>query len=143
MKKYIVTIGIVVGLLLLVYTGSAPKQVSTTVLVSRNVFNVIHADTEALREKGLSGRTGLPKDTIMLFSFPKPAVYGFWMKDMLFPIDILWTDRTGNKVLHIERNVATSTYPTVLYPPGASLYVLEASAHVFNTVQIGDKIKVK
>lgn len=48
------------------------------------------ASTDATREKGLSGREGLRPDEGMLFLFDHPYTYGFWMKDMKFPIDILW-----------------------------------------------------
>jgi hypothetical protein len=40
--------------------------------------------------KGLSGRSALPNDSGMLFVFPTPDIYPFWMKDMQFPIDIIW-----------------------------------------------------
>src|SRR3954471_24776165 len=40
------------------------------------------SDTEALREQGLSGRTSLAENEGMLFVFPTPGPYGFWMKDM-------------------------------------------------------------
>ena len=52
--------------------------------------NVTVADTEATREKGLSGRDPLGPDEGMLFVFQTPLAYGFWMKDMKFPIDIIW-----------------------------------------------------
>ncbi len=48
------------------------------------------AATPATREKGLSGREGLGPDEGMLFIFEKLDTYAFWMKDMRFPIDILW-----------------------------------------------------
>lgn len=48
------------------------------------------ADTPALRERGLSGRQGLASGHGMLFLFGRTDRYGFWMKDMLFPIDIIW-----------------------------------------------------
>ena len=47
------------------------------------------ADTSSERTKGLSYRTEIPKEG-MLFIFPNKGIQGFWMKDMLFPIDILW-----------------------------------------------------
>lgn len=41
-------------------------------------------------EKGLSGRDSLETDTGMLFQFPRDHVPIFWMKDMKFPIDMIW-----------------------------------------------------
>jgi uncharacterized protein len=48
------------------------------------------AATDTTREKGLSGKEGLRADEGMLFLFDQPNTYGFWMKDMKFPIDIIW-----------------------------------------------------
>lgn len=48
------------------------------------------AATVATREKGLSGSDGLAPGEGMLFVFDEPGEYRFWMKDMKFPIDILW-----------------------------------------------------
>ncbi|MEY4745140.1 MAG: hypothetical protein RL272_1085 [Candidatus Parcubacteria bacterium] len=48
------------------------------------------AATPATQEKGLSGREGLQPDEGMLFIFDRLDTYAFWMKDMRFPIDIIW-----------------------------------------------------
>lgn len=48
------------------------------------------ADTQATREKGLSGHAPLAPDEGMLFVFAQDDRYAFWMKDMRFAIDILW-----------------------------------------------------
>lgn len=52
--------------------------------------DVTVAATQATREKGLSGREGLGPEEGMYFVFDRPDTYAFWMKDMRFPIDILW-----------------------------------------------------
>src|SRR5690349_20381775 len=48
------------------------------------------ADTDATREQGLSGALGLGTTEGMLFLFDYPGRPAFWMKDMLFSIDIIW-----------------------------------------------------
>ncbi len=48
------------------------------------------AVTEPARERGLSGRAGLGPNEGMYFVFQQPDRYGFWMKEMRFPIDIIW-----------------------------------------------------
>ncbi|HVB19852.1 MAG TPA: DUF192 domain-containing protein [Candidatus Paceibacterota bacterium] len=90
-------------------------------------LRIDYATTEAEREKGLGGRTSVPDDYGMLFVFPKDGYYGFWMKDTLIPLDMFWLDDQGH-VVFIERNVATSTYPDVFYPPVPARYVLETVA---------------
>jgi len=74
------------------------------------IFSADIADTESERDKGLSGRSSLADDRAMLFRFDVPAVPVFWMKDMKFPLDIIWI-----------RNGKVVGYVTDIYPePGVS-----------------------
>lgn len=86
-----------------------------------------YATTPEARERGLGGRKEIPENYGMLFMFSKDDTYGFWMKDMLVPIDIFWLDAKG-QVVFIARDVATSTYPNVFYPSEPVRYVLETAA---------------
>jgi uncharacterized membrane protein (UPF0127 family) len=86
-----------------------------------------YATTEAARERGLGGRTNIPADYGMLFIFPNSEKYGFWMKDMLVPIDMFWLNDQG-QVVYIVQDAATSSYPNVFYPTSPALYVLETAA---------------
>ena len=90
-------------------------------------LKVEYAISKEEREKGLSGRTNIPDDQVMLFIFPKDDLYGFWMKDMLMPIDIFWLSDQGH-VVSIDQNAATSSYPNVFYPDKPVKYVLETAA---------------
>ena len=83
--------------------------------------------SQADQEKGLGGRVNIPPDYGMLFVFTKDDTYGFWMKDMRTPIDIIWLSDTG-VIVHIEPSVAPSTYPHVFYPDAPARYVLEMRA---------------
>lgn len=85
------------------------------------------ADTPEELERGLGGRESVPGDYGMLFVFPQPGLYGFWMKDTLVPLDIFWLDDKG-QVLFMLTDVATSTYPTVFRPDEPVRYVLETAA---------------
>jgi uncharacterized membrane protein (UPF0127 family) len=116
----------------------------STVSFADTVVQVEIADTEAKQERGLSGRDSLPPNTGMLFVFKEPAAYQFWMKDMKFPIDIIWlaADQT---ITYIKQNATPDSYPTIFEPPYLSLYVLEvpagfAEAHGLN---IGDQAVIK
>ena len=66
----------------------------STVPIGTAVYTVEIADDNLTRGKGLSGQLGLPDDHGMLFIFDNPAIQTFWMKDMLFPIDIVWISHT-------------------------------------------------
>ena len=54
--------------------------------------------------KGLSGRTELSEGHGLLFIYPSSEPRSFWMKDMLFPIDIIYIDESS-KVVRVEDNV--------------------------------------
>jgi uncharacterized membrane protein (UPF0127 family) len=67
----------------------------------------LSADIPATRElmgKGLVVKNELKENESMLFVFEEHSRDSFWMKDMRFPIDIIWLDRIG-KVVHIEENL--------------------------------------
>jgi uncharacterized membrane protein (UPF0127 family) len=83
--------------------------------------------TEAAREKGLGGRSSIPDNYAMVFTFPTNGKYGFWMKDMLTSIDIIWVSADGT-IASVTPSVATSTYPHVFYPPVPIRYVLETQS---------------
>lgn len=113
------------------------------VIINEKVFSVSIMDTAKARENGLSGRSPITIDEGMLFIFEKEDFYGFWMKDMLFSIDMIWID-ANLKVVHIERNVSPQTYPKVFRPTSKSLYVLEilAGQSEINNIKIGDSVKI-
>jgi uncharacterized membrane protein (UPF0127 family) len=112
-----------------------------TVSLGGTHYNVEVADTTYLQEKGLSGHAPLSENEGMLFIFNKPDTYGFWMKDMLFPLDIIWIGADMH-VVHIENSLAPETYPTVYYPQSPALYVLEVSAGEAqkHNIKIGDNV---
>jgi uncharacterized protein len=74
----------------------------------------------------------------MLFVFENEAEHIFWMKDMRFPIDIIWLD-SNKTIIHIEHNVQPCSFgsfcPTYK-PDGNSLYVLETVAGFANKYAI-------
>lgn len=83
--------------------------------------------TVAAQEQGLGGRADVPENYAMLFVFPKDERIGFWMKDMLVPIDMIWLSDNGS-ILGIEDSVSPGTYPEAFYPPQPVKYVLETRA---------------
>lgn len=106
------------------------QLLSTTTLTAQGSqvpFRYEIVTSTAAQERGLSGRAVIPSDYGLLFVFPKDDTYGFWMKDMEAPIDMLWLSDSG-QVIYALANVATSTYPDVFYPPQPARYVLETRA---------------
>ena len=81
------------ALLLIALTGCGAKGdggSGTTVKVGAAEVRVEVADTPAEQANGLSRRPPLDADEGMLFDFPRSSRQPFWMKDMRFPIDIVW-----------------------------------------------------
>ncbi len=81
-------------------------------------------------KKGLSGRTSLAMEEGMLFMFPAPYRYRFWMPDMQFPLDIIWIDGE-KKIIEITKNappLPDKTKPVFYQPHKPAQYVLEVNA---------------
>lgn len=102
------------------------------------------ASTEQAREKGLSGRKELCSDCAMLFVFPQKGGYSFWMKDMLFDLDMVWI--ADNRVARIDENVPHIGGASNVISPGIEIdKVLEFNAGFADRVglQEGDRLNLK
>src|SRR3989344_6369116 len=78
------------------------------------------------KQKGLSGRDYLTKNRAMLFVFRQSGSYSFWMKNMKFPIDIIWLD-DELKIIGLEKNINPNTFPEKFSPPSPAKFVLEVN----------------
>ena len=112
------------------------------VKIAEKVINIEMVITPEEREKGLSGRENIGENEGMLFVFENSGRHGFWMKDMMFPIDIVWLDQS-KKIIFIQKNVLPSTYPEIFYPDDNANYVLELISGFAekNNLQIGNQVK--
>ena len=102
------------------------------------------ADTDAERTLGLSGRDGFKSRVKgMLFVYPTPDKYGIWMKDMKFPIDIVWIDESRT-VIGIERDVSPNSYPKVFRPSKPVKYILETEGRYtdFVGMSVGKELRI-
>jgi hypothetical protein len=90
-------------------------------------LKVAVADTEDKRVRGLSGQPSLPKGSGLLFSFPDSQTHGIWMKDMHFPIDIIWFDENFT-IVDIQASAHPDSYPKVFTPQVNARYILETQA---------------
>ena len=87
------------------------------------------ADTLKKRSLGLGKRNSLKKGWGMLFVFEKRKPHRFWMKDMQFPLDIIWLD--NHRIVHIIHNVKPANSMDkleVMTSPVPANFVLEIAA---------------
>ena len=115
------------GLLTYKYLSYRVLQPIRTNMHSTSEMHFEVAKTDEAKKRGLGGRESIPENYGMLFVFSTLGTYGFWMKDMLIPIDIIWLSDTG-EILGIEENASPDSYPKVFYPPVSVPYVLETRA---------------
>lgn len=123
MRYVIGTTLLFLGAVTFVFWGNETPS-DSMLRVGDSELAVIVADEPDELRTGLGSRDVLPADTAMLFIFPRVGRYGIWMKDMRFPIDIVWLDENKN-VVDVRERIAPETYPEVFYPSGESRYVLE------------------
>lgn len=118
-----IAVAVVVTAMLVV----SPKIRMAEIVIAGERLDVSIADTQMLQAKGLSGRRSLKPNEGMLFIFPAPGFYGFWMKDMKIPIDIIWID-AERMVVDMWENATPDSYPKVYTPRIEAKYVLEVEA---------------
>ncbi len=147
MKKiiFITIIVILVALTITFLTSDFYKnnnQKTKEVCFKENCYNVEIADTQQERELGLMNREKLDDDKGMLFIFEKAGIYGFWMKNTLIPLDIIWIDG-NNKIVDITTMQPCKIEICRTYTPTSNaLYVLELNANTSKEINlsIGDKL---
>lgn len=124
----------------------ASPRVFRTLSVGDTTVRVELARTPEERSKGLSGRAGIRAEEGMLFLFETKGFHQFWMKEMQFPIDIIWIN--DNKVVDISPNIPPPKEGETtlrLYRPKSPVdKVLEVQANfaLSHGVSVGDKIEL-
>lgn len=110
------------------YSACGPYRNDKAVSINSQKIDAEVVKTPADLQNGLSGRPCIMKNQGMLFVFDRPSHYAFWMKDMRFPIDIIWIS-SGHKVVGLEENVSPNTYPDkFVNKDSPAQYVLELQA---------------
>jgi len=100
------------------------------------------------RAQGLAGKERLAVNEGMLFLFEEPDEYGFWMKGMRFPIDIIWIRDNAIVAVHEyvfpEPDVADSNLSVYLPPePVDSVFEVSAGRARSLRAEIGDPVKMR
>lgn len=132
-------------------TGSATNAGFVGVSVKSLKVKAKIASTAQTRKIGLANKDSIPVDEGMLFVFDTEGKYSIWMKNMRFPIDIIWIKVLPSgekKIVDMKESVPpqpklSDKYLTIYKPHEDAKYILEINAGLArsNDVQVGDTIQ--
>ncbi len=118
-----------------------------TVKIGGQEVRVLVADNYNHRLKGWSDKKDMGKYGGMLFVFPDRGQHAMVMRDMHFPLDIIWLD--GNKIVDIAPNLPPEPgipeeQLTIYRARAVSTIVLELPAGFKDRtgLKIGDEVEV-
>lgn len=150
MRYPLVPFGIVLaafflGAAVILYWSPPEMEKTVTLEIRAQSIATELAETVFERSRGLSGRQSIGSGEGMLFLFDTAEPHTLWMKDMEFPIDILWIK--NSIVVDIEESArpepGVPDASLARYAPDvASELVLELPAGFAKThgILIGDKV---
>lgn len=125
MKKAILTIVFIILIFVAIIFYWLKCENSKICFSEDNCYSVEIAKNATERERGLSGREKLAQGKGMFFIFEKEEIYSFWMKNMNFPLDIIWLDK-NYKIVFIAKNVQIcDSECEKIIPDSEAQYVLE------------------
>lgn len=107
------------------------------ITIGNKSYQVSLAETEEEQMKGLQGVHTLPEDEGVLFVFEEPGEVGFWMKDTLIPLDIIYIN-DDDEVIAVEQGVPGDE--TILEHSDVK-YVLEVNKD--SGIKIGDELDIE
>lgn len=92
-------------------------------------------------EQGLAGRKKLADGRGMMFEMPQNREQHFWMKGVLFPIDIIWIQ--NGKVTGCEKNISPQD-ERIFASPGSASFILEVPEGFCDQhgVEVNDEVKM-
>ncbi len=117
---------------------------SNKVVINNYKVTVEIADSSEEREKGLMFHDPLNANEGMLFIFPDEAKRSFWMKNVFFPIDIIFLD-SEKKVVDLKRDFYLCTKaPCELFNSKPAQYVIEVQRGFIDkhAVRVGDLVEI-
>lgn len=143
MKNLLIPIALIIIIIVITMISLAAKTTKTVTINGRS-FDIDIAKSKDQQEKGLAIYDSLPENKGMVFPFDHSDYYAFWMKDMKFPIDIIYINQ--NKIVDVFENVpnpksADSALP-IFKPRTPANLVLEINAGLSQkySFKIGDSI---
>ena len=103
------------------------------------------ADTALKIEKGLMFRKNIANNSGMLFVFKEEGRYAFWMKNMRFPLDIIWISKDRKVIGIAQDNVPCKGNCLIKKPLEKAKYVLEVNSGFVRKhgINLGDEVFFK
>lgn len=123
----------------------SPRATAYVIFADGTRVNVEVATTDDARARGLMFRDSLAETSGMLFPFDTPRRYGFWMKNVRIPLDIIWLDQSGRVVWIVERAQPCVAEPCPMYLPGdVAWWVVEVTGGFVQKhgVALGDRVAI-
>lgn len=147
MKKLLIGLGFVVACFVGLVLGSGyifDRYTLIPVTIKRDgqeikSYFVELASTPGERQQGLMYRGSLAEDQGLFFVMPEERIQKFWMKNVSFPIDIIFIDRNF-KVVGVKRGEPFSEEELSVVTP--SYYVLEVNPAP-GLINVGDEVRVE
>lgn len=145
MKKIIFVLFALIILFILIINLPLNKN-TPSVTINNKTFNVDVAKTDSEKEKGLAVYNSLALNKGMIFIYKNADYYAFWMKDMKFPIDIIYINK--NIIVDIFKNVpikkSENETLSIIKPKAKADTVLEINAGLSDkyNFKTGDFVKI-
>jgi hypothetical protein len=110
------------------------------IVVGNKKMDSFIADTPRKMTVGLMFRNGLKSNECMTFFFPNDGTHPIWMRNMKFPIDIVWYDSNKRVVDFVENAMPSGRFDFSSFrPKKPARYVIEFNAGFVKK----NKIKIK
>ncbi|MEK6858007.1 MAG: DUF192 domain-containing protein [Nanoarchaeota archaeon] len=117
---------------------------SNSVIINGSKVNVEIADSPEEHQKGLMFHGPLKENEGMLFIFPDESKRSFWMKNVFFPIDIVFLN-SEKKVVDLKDDFYLCVKePCELFTSKPAKYAIELQRNFIekHNVKVGDLVEV-
>jgi len=126
MRKYLY---LLVSLVIIcTFLSACVKRQGRKICINKICLWAEIADTQEKRSQGLMFRKGLKADQGMLFLFERQGIYGFWMKNMRFPLDLIWINQDKVIVEIYQNALPCKDLCKSIQPASPVKYVLEVNS---------------
>ena len=132
---------VAVILILVIPLWNEKKEIGEVCFYS-TCLKVEVVETREAMMKGLMYRESLGKYEGMLFLYQEEGLHSFWMKNMNFPIDIIWIAQDMKIVYILEEVPPCKTDICPIYKPDEQAqYILEVNANFSRDhgIEVGDE----